>query len=74
MVLGMTLFLVFPFTRLVHVWSGLGTVAYLLRPYQLARSRRTDLGAGTPATPRQAPTVQEPRTAPAIPVHAKEAR
>jgi nitrate reductase gamma subunit len=40
MFLGMTLFLVFPFTRLVHVWSGFGTLAYLIRPYQLVRSRR----------------------------------
>ena len=40
LVLGMTLFLIFPFTRLVHVWSGFGTLLYLLRPYQLVRSRR----------------------------------
>ncbi|MGQ9724652.1 MAG: respiratory nitrate reductase subunit gamma [Tepidimonas sp.] len=43
MVLGMTIFLVFPFTRLVHVWSGFASVAYLWRPYQIVRSRR--LGA-----------------------------
>jgi nitrate reductase gamma subunit len=73
MVLGMTLFLVFPFTRLVHVWSGLGTVAYVLRPYQIARSRRTNLGAGTPAAPRQ-PLALEPRATPALPVAVKEAR
>ena len=41
MFLGMTLFLVFPFTRLVHVWSGFGTLAYLVRPYQVVRTRRT---------------------------------
>jgi len=40
----MTLFLVFPFSRLVHVWSGFGTLAYLRRPYQLVRSRRLGLG------------------------------
>ena len=40
MFLGMSIFLVFPFTRLVHVWSGFGTLVYLLRPYQLVRSRR----------------------------------
>jgi nitrate reductase gamma subunit len=40
MFLGMTVFLIFPFTRLVHVWSGFGTVAYVFRPYQLVRSRR----------------------------------
>ena len=40
MFLGMTLFLVFPFTRLVHVWSGFGTLAYVLRPYQVVRTKR----------------------------------
>jgi nitrate reductase gamma subunit len=45
MFLGMTVFLVFPFTRLVHVWSGFGTLAYVLRPYQLVRSRRLGLRA-----------------------------
>ena len=40
MFLGMSIFLIFPFTRLVHVWSGFGTVAYLVRPYQLVRCRR----------------------------------
>ncbi len=37
--LGLTIFLVFPFTRLVHVWSGFASVAYLARPYQLVRRR-----------------------------------
>lgn len=46
MFLGMTVFLVFPFTRLVHVWSGFGTLAYVLRPYQLVRSRRLSLPPG----------------------------
>jgi nitrate reductase gamma subunit len=40
LVLGMTIFLVFPFSRLVHVWSGFGVLAYLTRPYQLVRTRR----------------------------------
>lgn len=40
LVLGMTLFLVFPFTRLVHIWSGFASVAYLGRAYQLVRARR----------------------------------
>lgn len=40
MVLGMTIFVLFPFSRLVHVWSGLASVAYLFRPYQLVRSRK----------------------------------
>lgn len=38
LVLGMTLFLLFPFTRLVHVWSA--PVEYLTRKYQLVRTRR----------------------------------
>lgn len=46
MVLGMTIFLLFPFSRLVHVWSGLASVAYLFRPYQVVRSRRLNLPAG----------------------------
>jgi nitrate reductase gamma subunit len=43
LVLGMTIFLLFPFSRLVHVWSGLATVAYLFRPWQVVRSRRLNL-------------------------------
>jgi nitrate reductase gamma subunit len=45
-VLGMTIFLLFPFSRLVHVWSGLATAGYLLRPYQLVRARRLNLPRG----------------------------
>ena len=37
--LGLTIFLVFPFSRLVHVWSGFASIAYLFRPYQLVRRR-----------------------------------
>lgn len=44
--LGMTVFLIFPFTRLVHIWSGFGTLAYVLRPYQLVRARRLNLPPG----------------------------
>ena len=46
MVLGMTIFLLFPFSRLVHVWSGLATVTYLFRPYQLVRARRLNVPVG----------------------------
>ncbi|MDP2248158.1 MAG: respiratory nitrate reductase subunit gamma, partial [Nitrosomonadales bacterium] len=35
---GMTVFLVFPFTRLVHIWSA--PFGYLNRPYQIVRSKR----------------------------------
>ena len=39
LVLGMTIFLVFPFTRLVHVWSA--PIWYLgRRGYQIVRTRR----------------------------------
>lgn len=37
LVLGMTVFLVFPFSRLVHIWSV--PVGYLRRPYQVVRQR-----------------------------------
>lgn len=37
--LGFTIFLVSPFTRMVHIWSGIASVAYLIRPYQLVRRR-----------------------------------
>lgn len=38
--LGMTLFVVFPFTRLVHIISGFAApVKYLLRSYQIVRSK-----------------------------------
>jgi nitrate reductase gamma subunit len=37
--LGFTIFLVSPFTRMVHIWSGFASVAYLIRPYQLVRKR-----------------------------------
>jgi len=37
--MGMSLFVIFPFTRLVHVWSGFGSVVYLGRSFQLVRRR-----------------------------------
>jgi nitrate reductase gamma subunit len=46
LVLGMTIFLLFPFSRLVHVWSGFATVAFLFRPHQVVRSRRLNVPAG----------------------------
>ena len=51
--LGMTVFLIFPFTRLVHVWSGFGTLAYVLRPYQLVRARRLNIPAGQNLPPHR---------------------
>ncbi|HSN39921.1 MAG TPA: respiratory nitrate reductase subunit gamma [Burkholderiales bacterium] len=38
-VLGLTIFLIFPFTRLVHIWSGFAAVYYVFRPYQVVRQR-----------------------------------
>lgn len=49
MFLGMTMFLIFPFTRLVHVWSGFATLGYVLRPYQVVRTRRALGKAPAPA-------------------------
>jgi len=40
LVLGMTIFLVFPFSRLVHIWSGFAALTYLGRAYQVVRARR----------------------------------
>ena len=39
--LGLTLLLIFPFTRLVHIWSV--PLAYLRRPYQVVRKRQAPL-------------------------------
>jgi len=39
LVLGMTIFLVFPFTRLVHVWSGFAATSYAARAWQIVRPR-----------------------------------
>ncbi len=35
--LGMSVFLLFPFTRLVHVWSA--PLGYIMRPYQIVRTK-----------------------------------
>ena len=37
--MGISLFVIFPFTRLVHVWSGFASVTYLSRAWQLVRPR-----------------------------------
>jgi nitrate reductase gamma subunit len=51
--LGLTIFLVFPFTRMVHIWSGFGSVWYLFRPAQIVRTRRRWNQA--PGAPRPLP-------------------
>ena len=45
--LGLTLFLIAPFTRLVHVWSI--PLSYLWRPYQVVRRRQATLRYGSRA-------------------------
>lgn len=45
--LGLTLFLITPFTRLVHIWSI--PVSYLWRPYQVVRRRSETLRYGSRA-------------------------
>ncbi len=52
MFLGMSIFFIFPFTRLVHVWSGFATLAYVTRPHQLLRSRRIGMSPRAPASRR----------------------
>lgn len=44
LILGLTLFLLTPFTRLVHVWSI--PMSYLWRPYQVVRRRQPTLHYG----------------------------
>ena len=39
MLFGMTVFLLFPFTRLVHIWTV--PLNYLVRRYEIVRARRT---------------------------------
>lgn len=39
--LGFTIFLMSPFTRMIHIWSGAGALAYLFRPYQIVRTPKT---------------------------------
>ena len=56
--LGMTIFLVFPFTRLVHVWSA--PVWYLgRRGYQIVRTKGDGVPAARVAAPRAAPARRE---------------
>lgn len=38
---GFTIFLISPFTRMVHIWSGVGILSYLFRPYQIVRTPKT---------------------------------
>ena len=64
-VLGMTIFLLLPFSRLVHVWSGFAATGYLFRPYQVVRSRRLNVPPGQ-NLPGQPSAVPHPNPAAAI--------
>lgn len=57
-VLGVTIFLLFPFSRLVHVWSGFATIGFLFRPHQVVRSRRLNVppGQNLPGQPSAVPS------------------
>ena len=67
LLLGMTIFLVFPFTRLVHIWSA--PIWYLGRPgYQVVRTRFAER-----RSPASAPTVlSQAPTQPAIGVPSRQ--
>jgi nitrate reductase gamma subunit len=52
-VFGVTIFLLLPFSRLVHVWSGFATIFFLFRPHQVVRSRRLNVPAGHNNLPRE---------------------
>jgi nitrate reductase gamma subunit len=52
LVLGMTIFLIFPFSRLVHIWSA--PVWYLGRKgYQVVRTRRVLTAGPSARSPNQ---------------------
>ena len=53
-VFGVTIFLLLPFSRLVHVWSGFAAIGFVFRPPQVVRSRRLNVPAGhnLPRQPR----------------------
>lgn len=64
LVLGMTIFLVFPFTRLVHVWSA--PVWYLGRKgYQIVRTKNPQPGRTRRPAPATMPTRVRPMGQPA---------
>jgi nitrate reductase gamma subunit len=41
MFFGMTMFLLFPFTRLVHIWTV--PFNYLIRPYEVVRAKQRSI-------------------------------
>jgi nitrate reductase gamma subunit len=71
MFLGFTIFLIFPFTRLVHVWSA--PVGYLFRNYQVVRTKVRTIAA--PEADDLPPYVARPllRTEPVAPARRRKA-
>ena len=69
--LGFTIFLIFPFTRLVHVWSA--PVGYLFRNYQVVRTKKRSVGVAQDSD--LPPYVARPasRSEPVSPSRRKEA-
>ena len=64
--LGLTILLIFPFTRLVHVWSA--PVAYLGRRYQVVRTKRRALAADPEMLPPAYAARTDVRPSPPPPV------
>jgi nitrate reductase gamma subunit len=71
MFLGFTIFLIFPFTRLVHVWSA--PIGYLFRSYQVVRTKAR--AAATERDDDLPPYIARPalRPQPVSPARRKEA-
>lgn len=65
--LGLFIFILFPFTRLVHMLSA--PVCYLWRPYQIVRSRRsaTEQAEERPKAPQPASTIAAVRPGTKVP-------
>jgi len=64
LILGLTIFLLFPFSRLVHIWSA--PVKYLARPgYQVVRTTNPDHSGGQATRPTNNKTAPGRPTQPA---------
>jgi len=59
LILGLTIFLLFPFSRLVHIWSV--PVKYLARPgYQVVRTTNPEHSGGQATPPKNAAAATQP--------------
>lgn len=52
--IGLCIFLVVPFTRLIHIWSGYASPIYLLRNMQKMRMNGVPMGGDARVRPREA--------------------